>query len=392
MSKPSGFFCLPRRLAFNLILLPDLKPMRVYYVICFWILTVSSAVAEVSIRQTLLLTVEEQRVLRELIRENEEVQKHWYSIQEAAQIILNEQPQPLKVIYYEGLLDTDPKRVKTEQSLRDMDKLAVLLNAFYGTQDKMYAEKAKIYIMGWINTYEASGNPVNENKFEPLLHTYHIMKDHFTSAEQTQVAQWMVQIAEAEMGNPNIPENNWKAKQIKLVGTIGLILQKQSYINYAIKNFKAYVDKVLYADGTSRDLHQRDALSYHISSLDPLLTFAITLEQIGKNNALDLFRYESPEGGSVKKSLDYVIPYATGEKEYKEWVNTTVELDRRRAEAGLENYQPGKLFDPTKSKETFELAYYFDPAYKAIIQDLSEKSFRGYSTWLMVVVDVLRQS
>lgn len=366
--------------------------MRFLY-IAFLLSSMSlSAVAEVSIRQTLLLTSAEQQYLMQLIQENKEVQNLWFPVKEAAQAILFEHPQPLKIIHYEGLLDTDPKRVATEKSLRDMDKIAVLLSAFYGTQNKAYAAKAKNYILAWVGAYQASGNPINENKFEPLIHAYQVMKSYFSSSEKETVNQWLVKIAEAEMANPNIPENNWKAKQIKLVGTIGLMLENPAYVQYAIGDFKAYVNKSLYADGSSRDLEQRDALSYHTSGLDPLLTFAITLDQLDTGTSEDLFRYENPHGGSVKKSVDFVIPYATGEKEYKEWVNTKVELDKRRAEAGLEKYQPGKLFDPKESRDTFELAYYFDPIYKDIIQVLSETSFKDYNSWFSVLIDVSRQN
>ncbi|MEK6475925.1 alginate lyase family protein [Catalinimonas sp. 4WD22] len=365
--------------------------MRFFYTIFFLVIISTSAVAEVSIRQTLLLTPEEQQYLMKLIQENKEVQNLWYPVKEAAQAILSEQPHPLKVIHYEGLLDTDPKRVATEKSLRDMDKIAMLLNAFYGTQNKAYAAMAKKYILAWVNVYQATGNPINENKFEPLIHTYQVTKSYFSPAEQEQVNQWLVKIAEAEMANPNIPENNWKAKQIKLVGTIGLVTENPSYVKYAKENFKAYVDKSLYGDGTSRDLEQRDALSYHTSGLDPLLTYAITLDQLGENTSDDLFRYENPDGGSIQKSVDFVIPYATGEKEYKEWVNTKVELDKRRAEAGLEKYQPGKLFDPKESLDTYELAYYFDPNYRDVIQHLTKDDFKEYNSWFLVLVDVSRQ-
>lgn len=365
--------------------------MRPFYLSFLLIIMHHLAVAEVSIRQTLLLTAEEQQYLMKLIQENKEVQNLWYPVKEAAQTILFEHPQPLKVIHYEGLLDTDPKRVASEKSLRDMDRLAVLLNAFYGSQNKAYAAKAKNYVLAWVDTYLATGNPINENKFEPLIHSYQVMKSYFSPSERERVNQWLVKIAEAEMANPNIPENNWKAKQIKLIGTIGLVLQKESYMQYAADHFKAYVDKSLYSDGSSKDLAQRDALSYHTSGLDPLLTYAITVDPLGDGVATDFFRYENPDGGSIKRSVDFVVPYASGEKEYKEWVNTKVELDKRRAEAGLEKYQPGKLFDPKESKDTFELAYFFDVSYKKIIQDLSETNFKDYNSWFLVLIDVARQ-
>ncbi len=230
----------------------------------------------------------------------------------------------------------------TTQSLKDLDKVALWLSAWYGSQDKVYAEKIKTYLLAWAEAYVPTGNPINENKLEPLIHGYGVLKKSFSKTEQQRIEAWLTRIAEAELAYPRIPENNWKAKHIKLVGTIGMILDKPSYVEYARESFKKYIDKALYADGTSRDLHQRDALSYHVSGLDPLLVYAIATEQLkGNNDAFNPFTYQSPQGGSIKKSVDYVVPYAKGEKVHAEWVNTKVELDRQRAAAGIAHYQPG---------------------------------------------------
>lgn len=166
-----------------------MKTMNIYYLLFFLLIAVQPAFAEVNIRQTILLTTEEQHFLADLIKKNKEAQKYWNQIKEEACTILDDQPQPIKVIHYAGLLDTDPKRVKTEQSLRDMDKLAVLLYAFYGTQDEKYAKKAKSYILAWVNAYEATGDIINENKFEPLIHSYQVMKEYFSPAEKARVNQ-----------------------------------------------------------------------------------------------------------------------------------------------------------------------------------------------------------
>lgn len=201
----------------------------------------------------------------------------------------------------------------------------------------------------------------------------------------------MTQIAEAEIARDYIPENNHKTKHIKLVATIGLMLNNKEYVQYAIDNFKNYIANALYEDGTTHDLHQRDALSYHVSGLKPLLTFAITLGHFGESIQFAPFRYESPAGGSIKKSVDYVMPYAIGEKKHKEWVNTKVELDRQRAEAGLKKYQPGIIYKPEHSLEMFELAYYFDQDYKSIIQGLAKEGFKEYNSWFLLLIDVARE-
>ncbi|GAB3178339.1 alginate lyase family protein [Telluribacter humicola] len=359
--------------------------MKHYPYLAFLLLL--SFCAEAQVRQTLLLTARQQREVKTLVKTNPEVQALWKPVEQEAKQYLNDEPRPLRVIHYEGLLDTNPDRIRTTESLKDLDKVAVWLSAYYGTQDAVYANKIKEYLLAWAGAYQPTGNPINENKLEPLVHSYQVLKEYFSTVEKRQVDKWLTQLAEAEMAFPRIPENNWKAKHIKLVGTIGLVLQKPHYVEYAQEKFKKYIDKALYADGTSRDLIERDALSYHVSGLDPLLIYALTVEQLGgKQGGFRPFTYESPEGGSIQKSIDYVVPYAKREKVHAEWVNTKVELDRQRAKAGLEHYQPGKPYNPEGSLDMFTLASYFNPAYREVIKGLKKEDFKEYNSWLSVLV------
>jgi hypothetical protein len=341
------------------------------------------------VRQTLPLTVPQQQKLGKLIQTSPEVRALWQSVEQEAKQYLNDAPSPLRVIHYEGLLHTHPDRLATTESLKDLDKVAVWLSAWYGSQHETYAEKIKAYSLAWADTFVPTGNPINENKLEPLIHGYATLKKSFSKAEQQRIEAWLTRIAEAELAYPRIPENNWKTKHIKLVGTIGLILNKPAYVAYARESFQKYIENSLYADGTSRDLHHRDALSYHVSGLDPLLVYALATEQLqGKKSTFNPFTHQSPQGGSIKKSVDYVVPYAKGEKVHAEWVNTKVELDRRRAQAGLDYYKPGKPYDPAGALDLFALASYFDPAYGEIVRLLTKESTPKYERWLSVLVGV----
>ena len=94
-----------------------------------------------------------------------------------------------------------------------------------------------------------------------------------------------------------------------------------------------------------------------------------------------MYDFEGKQGGSIKKSVDYVVPYAKGDKQHEEWVNTTVSLDKRRAEAGLAKYQPGILFNPKKSLSMFEWALYYDPTLLDVIALLQE----GGVSWVSML-------
>lgn len=358
----------------------------------FLFLSLAPPLAHAQIPETLLLTPTQQKHLRHLLQTNPAAKALWQQVDQEAKGYLQDQPRPLQVIHYEGLLDTNPSRIDTEKSLRDMDKLAAWLFAYYATQEEAYAQKAKTYILAWAETYRPTGNPINENKFEPLIHCYQTMKEYFSKAEQQRAENWLTRIAEAETAYPKMPQNNWKTKQIKLVGTIGLIVGREDFERYAVAGLKKYIDGALYADGTTFDLRQRDAMSYHTAGLKPLMVTAITMNQFGKGQgSSNIFDYQNPAGGSIRKSVDYVVPYALGEKVHKEWVNTKVALDRQRAAAGLAHYQPGVAYEPERSRELFELASYFDFKYQDVLRHLAEGDSQEFDTWFSVLVGAARE-
>jgi hypothetical protein len=323
-----------------------------------------------------ILNLEEQERLRERMIQDELAEKLGDSILDLANEALFLQPRPLKVINYEGLLDTDPKRIDTEKSLHDMDATANLIYASYISDDPKYEKKAAVFVQAWAKTYESTGNPINENKFVTLFWSYYLFKKHFTLRDQQLVESWMRSMATLEMEREHTPNNNWQAKRLKIIGLIGCMLNDPAMQEFSIKGFKEYINTAYFADGTSQDLHRRDALHYHVSGIKPCISVFVNLSKF--NPAFNMYAYEGEDGGSIKKSMEYVIPYIKGEKEHVEWVNSMVELDKKRAEAGLAKYQPGMLYDPRKALPTLEWACFFHPEWYTLI----DKRGVYTSTWV----------
>lgn len=300
-------------------------------------------------------------VIRELAhagisREVEErLKKEWSLIHE-------HKPNPISEIHYEGLLDNNPARINTLQHLEDMDKLALFYWHYALYEDAHSLEKMRDFSLSWAETFQATGNPINENKLLPVVYAYVFLKPNLDRQQQSLMEVWLKDIAVAEMGNDRVPLNNWETKRINLVGTIGMLINDETLVSWPEDRARYYLENALFSDGTSRDIRQRDAISYHVSGLKPLLQFLITLEK-ERGRGRDFFYQETAEGASVARSLDYVIPYAKGEKIYRQWENSNVKLDQERAAAGLEKYQPGVAYDPVKSYETMAMAGFFDAKY-----------------------------
>jgi hypothetical protein len=173
---------------------------------------------------------------------------------------------------------------------------------------------------------------------------------------------------------------------LRILGQAGLILDEEKWIEQARQGVKRFVSESLYADGTSHDLKRRDTLTYHGSSLKEPIDLATMLAEHGRN----LYSWENEKGGSIRKSVEYVVPYALGEKKRKEWTNSQVELDKKRAEAGLEKYQPGKEYEPKQALELMEKASYFDPELMKVVLHLSESEAKRFPTWRILLNEAAR--
>jgi hypothetical protein len=325
-----------------------------------------------------ILAPEEVKNFREIIKTESAAKSMADSILDAAKSVLNQPPRPLEIIYYEGLLDTDPKRINTVESFQDIDNIVTLIYAGYGSDNPKFGEKAREIIVSWSKKYKPTGNPINENKFTAFFWAYHLYRNHFSKKEQEIIENWMQKIALAEKNRKKTPNNNWEAKRLKIIGIIGCILQDESLNKYAVEGFKKYIASAYFPDETSNDLRDRDALHYHVSGLKPCLTAFINLSAF--DSAFNLYDYETKGGASIKKSVEYVVPYATGEKQRKEWMNSKVELDKKRAAAGIEKYQPGKLFDPKQAWEMFEWACYYNTDWFSVFEISTQPKYTF--TWI----------
>ena len=285
-----------------------------------------------------------------------------------AEAHINHKPSPLKKIYYEGKLNTDPKRQQAIKSLNDMVILSHLSYAAIidDPQNSKYLPKIKEIILAWARTYIPTGNPINENKLEPLFCSYYMFKGHFSAAEQKDVENFVTKLAEKERAR-KVSKTNWFTKKIKLLLYAGIILENKSQIDWCVKEFKDYIAHSLRKSGSSIEIEHRDAMSYHVAGLKPLLQIAIILQNSGFKE--DLYGYLSSADSSLKKSSHFVLPYAKGEKVYEQWRNTKVKLDKQRAAAGIAKYQPGYKWKPESGTEFYIMASYFDSSFS----DLTKK-------------------
>jgi hypothetical protein len=345
---------------------------------------------ELTIRDVVSLSPAERARLARLVEESAEAKALLAAKREEVAEFAGSEPQPLKVMVYEGRLNTDPMRIDTVRHLRDMDRAAALFQLWQATGDENAAIRCRAYIQRWATTYVPTGNDVNENKLMPLLVAYEALRPGFDAQAREQIDAWVRRLA--SLHRPEVRDHrratgNRYAKRVRLVMTAGLILNEPEWIDEATDGLRALVDRALFPDGTSHDLRERDTLTYHTTTLRPLLDLAL----LARRRGVDLYTWEAPGGGSLKKSVDYVRPYATGEKTRTEWVHSTAEIDRQRAAAGIPHYQPGSVYEPRQAIPLLEEAELFDPTLGKIVAKLRAQPHARFPTWRLVLNAALRE-
>ncbi len=322
-----------------------------------------------------------------LINTDTTVKKLYQSFQFTADAALQQEPDPVDTIISEGHLLTDPKKIRTIQALGDMKKIYALALVYRVSQQKKYLLACLHYLEAWATTNKSAGNPINDTKLDPLLEAYDMIKGFATSSQRKIMDDWLSQIAEAEIHNPRFSSgrksvyNNWNSHRIKVVGLIAYILDNKDFRHFTDTCLQTQVLKNLYADGTGMDFEDRDALHYQVYTLEPLLTLA---KVIFKASGKDVYRYQSPTGSSIQRSMNFLVPFVTGEKTHAEFVHSKVSFDRKRADNHEAGYAIGAAFEPKTAIPVLSQATGFEPRFLKMVQELLHTT-DPYPNWEVVV-------
>lgn len=346
-------------------------------------LTAEDGPGEFSIRPVIPLPEPALVELRRLVADDDEARSMGAEIVSHATNVVMATPRPLAVIHYEGLVNTDPRRLRAVEHLRTLDDVALLVQAWQVSKRDDFAAAVRRQVHAWATTYRPTGNDVNENKLIPLLVGWHAIRHLADDTERRDATAWLSDLGErhARAVTESKHLTNRYTKHVRLAVYCGLALERPAWVALGRTGIERFVSQSLRADGTSLDLERRDSLTYHCSALVPVLELAQLLGADGQM----LYAWVAPAGGSVKHSVDFVLPYATGEKTHAEWVNTTVELDRRRAAAGLEHYRTGRLFEPRQAAKLLEAASQFDASLLPVWTRVTGSTAKRFGNWRMVV-------
>ncbi|QEC75194.1 alginate lyase family protein [Mucilaginibacter ginsenosidivorax] len=307
----------------------------------------------------------------------------------AAKQALSQSPNPIKEILSQGLLEGDPKKTASLKAVEDAYKAYALAIVYKYNSNNNYLNKATEYLLAWAKTNMATGDPINETKLEDMVTAYDLVRNNIQLTNRVIIDKWMQSIADAEVNSDSAKPgkgtaiNNWNSHRIKMITLITYTLHNHQYDSLITNELEKQLAVNLNPDGTTHDLLERDAFHYHIYDLEPLLTTCIAIYRAtGKN----YFTFKTANGASIKKSVDYMIPYMTGEKTHPEFANSKVSFDQKRAKNNEKGYIPGTLFNPQNGLQVFALASFFDESYLSVIARVASDGSKFFN-WRMAIND-----
>ncbi|OCX51115.1 hypothetical protein BEL04_20605 [Mucilaginibacter sp. PPCGB 2223] len=329
--------------------------------------------------------------LKQLIEADAGVRAMYKNYEAIADASLNVSPNPIDTILSEGKLEGDPKKTATAFALKDIQKIytSALVYKLYG--DKEYLKNAVQYLLAWAKLNKSKGDPIDDTNLDGAIEAYDMLKGNINAANNTVITDWFKQVAAAEIKtwkpNKETGYNNWNSHRLKVMGEIAYAINDPELQKFTVDGLKKQIEVNLYADGSGVDFKLRDALHYHAYDLEPLLKLAIVLKRA---TGVDYYTYVSDKQSSIKKSVEWFLPYITGEKTHGEFVNSTVAFDKKRAMNGQAEYKAGTLFKPANGLKTLGLAGYFDPQYLTVIQKVKATD-KTYPDWQAVLNKVMLQ-
>ncbi|WP_406824435.1 alginate lyase family protein [Pedobacter sp. KACC 23697] len=344
-----------------------------------------------SFAQLVSLNNNEIEKLKTRIKNDEQTKKLYQGFQKSALNYLNEQPNPIDTIRTEGLLKGNPKKEKTRLALADMNKMFVLALQYRITVDQKYLNKCAEFLGVWARINKPNGDPIDDTNLDKAIEAYDLIKNDVPGTDKKRIEQWLTETAWAEINSKRMKTgrataiNNWNAHRVKEVGEIGYTLNNQDFITWAVDHLKSHININLYPDGTSLDFKERDAMHYHVYDLEPLLKLAIMIDRA---NGPNFYRYESPKGSSIKKSVEWLIPYINGQKQHEEYVNTTVKFDRDRAKNNEPGFASGTMFKPSLALPVLKLAVYFDSTQAGLLKKVNNND----TNWQTVLDEIQREA
>lgn len=251
-------------------------------------------------------------------------------------------PQAMPVVHTEGTLPHQGIYDASNAARRDFSHMRDLALAWRIARDSAALTRLTAYLDAWIATYQLSFNPIDETSFDGLIDAYRLAGSDLPQATRERTRAFLLALTRGYLQKMEQHQqdknhtwfNNWQSHRIKLATMGAAALGDASLLAAAQQAFIRQLTRNVRTDGEVIDFAQRDALHYVVYDLEPLVRAALAARSQGQE-WLDVI---GPEGQSLRAALQWLKPYADGEKTHQEFANTQVRFDIERRAAGIAGY------------------------------------------------------
>ena len=251
----------------------------------------------------------------------------------------NTKPDRVPYIYRDGKINPEVFSIPDRANLAKMiERVKILSTAYYFTENILYASKASELLRVWFLDNNTHMNPnlqyaevvtgkdngtssgiIAANYFPVVLDSITMIQDAsaWTNEHQLGIERWFEKyldwLLNSEFGKKESKQlNNHGTWYDVQASSIALYLDKREIAERILKNnIDGKIASKIQADGSqSFETPRQTSLDYHMFNLQGLFYLAKIAEYAG----IDLWNYETSEGGGLHKALDYLFPYAMGEE------------------------------------------------------------------------------
>jgi hypothetical protein len=286
---------------------------------------------------------------------------------------LNEPAHAVRQLHTEGTLPHEGIYDQSKEAEKDLDLLRDAALAWRATSDDRYLKLVDRLLTAWVTTYEPSYNPIDESPFEGLILAYDMTASALPVKTRNATMSFLTKLANGYIAQIDAQKrplagtfrNNWQSHRVKLIAMAAFTLDNRKMIESAQRLYVEHINDNIAPDGTTVDFGERDALHYVTYDLQPLVTAALAARRHNRN----WLNERAPSGATLAAALNWLTPYATGEKTHDEFVHSSVPFDAKRREAGLPGYSG--QWDPKNAAELYHLAARLDGRYTPVARKLA---------------------
>jgi hypothetical protein len=275
-------------------------------------------------------------------------------------------------VHTEGTLPHQGIRDQSIEARKDwplMRDLALLWQKQHQPEDLAALSRL---LTDWGTRYKPSFNPIDETDLDAYIDAYAVTRDALPPPVRSIAQRFIRQLGEGylnQMEHDFKPSdgrwiNNWNSHRVKLATLAAVALDDPALLARARIQFIAHLGRNLREDGSTVDFEQRDALHYVVYDLEPLTRAALAAHLRGES----WLNIKGSTGASVADALDWLAPYAKGDKTHEEFVHSRVKFDYQRRDAGEAGYSG--TWNAESSSSLYAMATLLNPEYAAVSQRL----------------------